>query len=612
MHQIPTQLINSVANAQCVLFVGAGLSKHAQGFPSWDELAVKILKSLPPEYKQGISEIDARNYKLEFFEYVKKRHPIQLEKALLNILKSSKISDAHRLIARMPFAAIITMNFDTLIEDAFRSRSREPIVIESDEDIVRLGPESGVPIFKMHGSLKNKNLQVLSLEDYERFDQRKTMKAILLSYITRYPLLVLGAGLSDPNFLMLNGIIHQIHGGYKNPVFYLHPGLPNFVTSTWSEREFSFIECEHDKITDWLRLLAQDVEKARQLVAENKGAYLVNRFLKKRALETLGPLLHDYEALQCEYTANIHMRDYGWFAKSWEDTLYEPLSDTLETSLDGSGSQLPSLLYVAPGPHAPVLSRSAARRLSKVVLADIDEAALWQANDQILSAGVADHTEVVAVDFTDGIGAEFCARLNEVIQKPILDACAALKDTSWVDERFQLARGRLPSIIKPILSTLDNKFDVAYSEMVAAFTVTPVILAFRSKLYLDVKNGKITLAEANQLLASSMILWKEYNLAFFKFHLAMLAALIRPGGQIVIAVDTEKVYDDEANAREPSFSIDPGSIQTHDLSVTVRLNKKLRWRDHDYGFGTDVYGTSVPDFKPHVHEIRVITYKKYY
>jgi hypothetical protein len=610
---IPTDLVDSIAASRCVLFVGAGLSKHAKGFPTWDELIDQLRGILPQETKDYIGIDDAHSFKLEFLEYVQKEYPLLFEQSLANTLKvrSSSTSRPHESIARMSFSAIITMNLDTLLEDAFDRLSRDPIVIETDDDIVRLAPKDGVPIFKMHGSFDRKEFRVLSLRDYERFDStRRTMKAILLSYITQYPMLVIGAGLSDPNFLKLNGIVNQVHGGFKNQVFYLHPGLPAFVKTTWGARRFQFIECEYSAITDWLVDLAHRVDEARQRMSENRGPYFVNRFLKERALEALGSLIDDYDALQREYTASIHMRDYGWFSKSWEETLYSPLSVMLDHNLAELGPVRPSLIYVAPGPHAPVLSKPPRTKLSRLVLSDIDETALAQAHQKLSGSTFADRVQVAPIDLTCGAGREFSQTLSGTVGLPVSDALSLIAEVPWLENRFRDQMSRLDEFIRPIQMETTSVFDIAYSEMVAAFTVTPVLLAFRSRLYQEVKRNRYSEEEADEILRAAVHLWRRYNFLFYKFHLAMLSALLRPGGIVVIAMDTTKIYDDFRTEPEPTFLKDPGTIDTHELTVVVRSNKKLFWRDHDYGFTTYIHGLAIPDFRPHRHEISVITYVK--
>jgi hypothetical protein len=80
----------------------------------------------------------------------------------------------------------------------------------------------------MHGS-PDSQAQVLTLSEYQAFDLKSNaMKALVLSYLLRHPILIVGAGLTDPNFLKLYSIVHESFGRFHHPAFYVSDDMPAF------------------------------------------------------------------------------------------------------------------------------------------------------------------------------------------------------------------------------------------------------------------------------------------------------------------------------------------------------------------------------------------------
>jgi hypothetical protein len=86
---------------------------------------------------------------------------------------------------------------------------------------------------------------------------------------------------------------------------------------------------------------------------------------KEEALASLGELLHSYAELQMQYSSSIHMPDYRAFSNAWETSLYAPIRKDIGAILRTRPfSDHHSLLYCAPGPHAPLLQEGLAGSLA--------------------------------------------------------------------------------------------------------------------------------------------------------------------------------------------------------------------------------------------------------
>ena len=86
--------------------------------------------------------------------------------------------------------------------------------------------------------------------EYLEFDQRRhVMKAVVLSLFNQFPTLILGAGLTDENFLRIYGIAHSAMGLFKHHAFYVGAGLPQYVQDVWAKRQLIYIPVPHRELT---------------------------------------------------------------------------------------------------------------------------------------------------------------------------------------------------------------------------------------------------------------------------------------------------------------------------------------------------------------------------
>jgi SAM-dependent methyltransferase len=62
---------------------------------------------------------------------------------------------------------------------------------------------------------------------------------------------------------------------------------------------------------------------------------------KEEALESLGPLLFSYAALQEQYSSHVHLPDYRAFTGEWEESLYRPIRDAAQFATNGCTASMP-------------------------------------------------------------------------------------------------------------------------------------------------------------------------------------------------------------------------------------------------------------------------------
>ncbi len=187
MSYIPVELQETLKRGECVLFVGAGLSED---LPQWKELAAPLAKEL------GITEEDPRLV-AEYYENKYGRK--ELENNIISQLKKDvPLTHAHNLLARLPVKAIITTNYDHLLEKALSPKNVYKIVHGEKAPSIQ---SNQLPLVKMHGDLDDPSTMVITKPDYEEYaENHRSLITYLLGFLITSNLLFVGFSLKDPNF----------------------------------------------------------------------------------------------------------------------------------------------------------------------------------------------------------------------------------------------------------------------------------------------------------------------------------------------------------------------------------------------------------------------------
>ncbi|HET8797593.1 MAG TPA: SIR2 family protein, partial [Thermoanaerobaculia bacterium] len=161
-------LAEHLVRGEVVLFAGAGLSRNAPSkgpveheMPTWNQLGEILLSKLESTFKDTPDVLKIADYYQTAFGRT----------ALVNALRDAIRDEqhdpgrVHRHIAQLNFREIVTTNFDTLIERAFRAIHLSPQVVVTGEDLTTRGVAPR--IIKMNGSLdRNPHEVVITGDDF--------------------------------------------------------------------------------------------------------------------------------------------------------------------------------------------------------------------------------------------------------------------------------------------------------------------------------------------------------------------------------------------------------------------------------------------------------------
>jgi hypothetical protein len=211
MIPVRAPLVEYLRDGRCVLFVGAGLS-IASGMPTWrelmDELLAKSQNYLTDATRNELDGLLAAGRYMEVAEYCRER----IGRTELSTFISQRfgnslgnVSEAHEVIARLPFAAIVTTNYDKLLELAHvKVRGRMPKTLTHRDLRGTVLFDKNLFILKAHGDLDRPEEIVLTASDYrEIIHKNPAFNAVMAALLLSKAILFVGYSISDPNFRLL-------------------------------------------------------------------------------------------------------------------------------------------------------------------------------------------------------------------------------------------------------------------------------------------------------------------------------------------------------------------------------------------------------------------------
>lgn len=266
-------LVDELRSGDVTLFAGAGLSSNA-GLPLWDDLMLPLAAELG---------LDPDTNPINIAQYYSDAH-VQgrylLNSHIVRQLRAArpKFSFIHMLIKELPLRAIITTNFDNLIERALaRDPERPHRVIISDED---LSYHSGrdLPVIKANGCIGRPESLVLTLQDFESYaNNRPILTGYLKNLMATSTLLFLGTSLRDPAFGAFNNEVLQQLRLHRRAFYSVVSNTNKYEAQDFRERGIELIDLEAqwdeigDSLTEFLESLVRLVRPRPRSIHEVRG-----------------------------------------------------------------------------------------------------------------------------------------------------------------------------------------------------------------------------------------------------------------------------------------------------------------------------------------------------
>ncbi|WP_029972017.1 SIR2 family protein [Paraburkholderia graminis] len=287
--KIPDHLVQQIKEGNVVLFLGAGASIGAEGrglypdVPDGYRLGERLCdKFLGGEDKDKLLSVIADYAISEAGDIV------TVQKFIRDIFIDFWPSEFHSKIPTYKWAAIVTTNYDQIIERAYSQAASPrqvlcPITKSSDrmEDVLR-GPNA-LPYLKLHGCIslwQDKEIPlILTIDHYA--DHRKGRERLFdrfLSYASDMPVIFVGYKLEDPDF---RKILSQIaDSGVARPRYYVVSPNPNpRDIKIWEQKK---IEALPGTFADLMTSLEEKIPEAlRSYTSQVVNHPIEAKFIKK-------------------------------------------------------------------------------------------------------------------------------------------------------------------------------------------------------------------------------------------------------------------------------------------------------------------------------------------
>lgn len=245
-------------HAQPVLFVGAGLSKFEavrrpdapghSAFGAWMDILDDFRHRLSggdPDIERRLTTDPLRLAQLYEAQFDR---PALIARVEHHVPSADfQPGEAHRRLREIPWAAIVTTNYDDLLERAFEP-TRPLRRIVKDEDLTGRRPPNELVVIKLHGDLMRSETIVVSEDDYLKFEgSRPGISAKVRQLLIEHPLLFLGFSLSDPNFARIDHWIRDTVGKVRLPaVSIVHDEPSPGERHLWTARGIKLIRLSKD------------------------------------------------------------------------------------------------------------------------------------------------------------------------------------------------------------------------------------------------------------------------------------------------------------------------------------------------------------------------------
>lgn len=370
-----------MASDKLICLTGSGVSKtlklkNGNSAPDWKGLLTSIKDSiqstnekLDNKQAQDLEDLLWKNATgeqlIEAASILYNFNKVIFNKALCDSvnLKEGETTDVHRGLLALEPKGILTYNYDVAHENAIKeSRNSTYLTIlpSDNEKIINLIKNNMQEpfLFKMHGSVSEVESLVLTKESYRNlFIKYPYYKAFIQHIFTNYRLLIVGFGLSDPDFELLLKDVFSIFGSpiqehvvikhikYKTPndtLYRLRYGL-NFLYV----EDFKYIPQIIKDCTEYAGNLVNEIlekcidtdlkirNEAHRMVRSlsNVGKRCLANILENIIIENISKEKHDDYKLNSETSEYVYT--YGVIASSTMDKKYKDflITNVVEKSI---------------------------------------------------------------------------------------------------------------------------------------------------------------------------------------------------------------------------------------------------------------------------------------
>lgn len=244
---IPAPLKTAIEEGNVVLMLGAGASLGAKDSKGNSPPTASQLASI---LAHRFLSPDHANYPLtQVGDFAASEGGLfQVQDFLADLFKPFEPSPAHKLLPSFRWRAIVTTNYDCLVEDAYRQANTPaqkiaPLLRNTDH-LDRVMHDPGlVPLIKLHGCITNTHELdcplVLSTDTYANYAMGKDrLFRQFMELASERPILYLGYGLQDQNIRSLLEVVSREQRSRPRS-FLVTPSIDDIAQRFWSNKQIT-------------------------------------------------------------------------------------------------------------------------------------------------------------------------------------------------------------------------------------------------------------------------------------------------------------------------------------------------------------------------------------
>lgn len=250
---LPPGLVEQILKGNCVLFLGTGFGRVDGGGVYDRDLTKELVKYC------DYDELDYNLVKVaEYYELSLGRHSL-IERVSEWVDRQTSVSSLlDKIVARLPFAIVVTTRIDLLLEDAYRQLGHLLTKVVRDEEVA-FADSQKVMLVKLHGSVDQKDTLILTERDHLDLLRKRPILSefIKLLYATK-TILFLGYDLDNTYSRLLHQEIVQEIGRFTRRAYAVwEKPRPNTI-KYWSNNSIEIIDSNP---LQFLQLLEQELSK---------------------------------------------------------------------------------------------------------------------------------------------------------------------------------------------------------------------------------------------------------------------------------------------------------------------------------------------------------------
>lgn len=239
-------LIDKIQSGDCVLFLGAGATFGSVGDKGQQPVTGAQLRDLlSDKYLCGKHKDKSLPRVAEFAKYESSLADVQ--SYIRDLFSPLKPAAFHKLIPLFRWHAIVTTNYDLIVERAYdqvesRQQQLRPIIRDGDNFSEVLKDNTTVPYLKLHGcinTINDENLPlILGSEEYAKHqNNRKRLFSHFSDWARERPVVFVGYDISDPNIQQILFDLTDLK--VRRPTYAIvDPALDEIAKRYWSAHKF--------------------------------------------------------------------------------------------------------------------------------------------------------------------------------------------------------------------------------------------------------------------------------------------------------------------------------------------------------------------------------------